>query len=269
MDERGTGRSRRPECLPVGRCRPRHRLTNRQSRVDLRSWADRLPPNRRRTLRLRRTAERADPCHHRRRTFDARPGGCARSPDEPAVAGAAGGRLLGATTGRHRDRRGRRGAEIDVLAVLDAAMSTGLSREQLADAATRALRLRGIIEVRRQLPMATALAQSPMESRTRYQIHRAGLPAPELQIAVPIPGGGTRRLDMGWRQKESDWNLTGRNSIPATDPSTGTAAAGPNLSRQGGPSFTSPRAMSTALSVSPRCCGACCGNGGIDLQGSW
>jgi len=90
-------------------------------------------------------------------------------------------------------------APIDILAVLDAALRAGAGSRELLEAVARATRLRGIIEVRRQLPRANALAESPMESRSRFRIHEAGLPEPELQVVVPIRGGGYRKLDMGWR----------------------------------------------------------------------
>src|SRR5664279_1275575 len=89
---------------------------------------------------------------------------------------------------------------IDVLAVLDAALASGVRPQQLCDAVDRARRLRGIVEVRGQLCRASPKAESPMESRSRYRIYEAGLPEPELQIMVPIPTGGFRAPDMGWRR---------------------------------------------------------------------
>lgn len=90
-------------------------------------------------------------------------------------------------------------APIDILVVLDAALRAGVGSRSLADAVARARGLRGIVAVRDQLPRASPLAESPMESRTRFRIHEAGLPSPELQIVVPVRGGGWRKLDMGWR----------------------------------------------------------------------
>ena len=91
-------------------------------------------------------------------------------------------------------------ASIDVLAVLDAALASGVRPQQLSDAVDRAQRLRGIVQVRGQLCRASPKAESPMESRSRYRIYEAELPEPELQIMVPIRTGGFRTLDMGWRR---------------------------------------------------------------------
>jgi len=91
--------------------------------------------------------------------------------------------------------------DMDVLAVLDAALRVGVGLCEITEAVERAARMRGIVEVRRQLPWASPFAESAMESRTRFRIHQAGLPAPELQINVPIAHRGSRRLDLGWRHK--------------------------------------------------------------------
>jgi hypothetical protein len=90
--------------------------------------------------------------------------------------------------------------EIDVLAVLDAALRVRVPLGEMTEAVERAARMRGIVEVRRQLPWASPHAESAMESRSRFRIHQAGLPAPELQIVVPMSDGTYRRLDMGWRR---------------------------------------------------------------------
>ncbi len=100
---------------------------------------------------------------------------------------------------------------LDVLAVLDAALRAGLSPARLAAAVGRAQRMRGIREVRHQLTAATPLAESPMESRTRYRLWQAGLPEPELQILVPLRGGGCRRIDMGWRRARLGLEFDGQD----------------------------------------------------------
>ena len=89
-------------------------------------------------------------------------------------------------------------AEIDVLAVLDAALRAGVSRPELDRAVVRAHRQRGIIAVRRWAAYADPRAQSPMESRTRQRILAAGLPAPNLQVPVRTASGRVRFLDNGW-----------------------------------------------------------------------
>jgi len=88
--------------------------------------------------------------------------------------------------------------EIDVLAVLDSAVRAGVAQGSLQDALLRAARRRGIVQVRDQLPLVSAAAESAMESRTRFRLHEAGLPRPELQIPIRTRSG-VRRLDMGWR----------------------------------------------------------------------
>lgn len=91
------------------------------------------------------------------------------------------------------------GREIDVLAVFDAALGCGaVSHDEVLAAIDRAHRRRGIIAARRWAGAANGLSESAMESRTRFRILEAGLPAPELQVVVPVALGGLRRLDLGW-----------------------------------------------------------------------
>jgi hypothetical protein len=88
-------------------------------------------------------------------------------------------------------------AEIDVLPVLDAALTHSVSGDDLTEAVARAKGRRGIAAVRRWSEFADGRAQSPMESRARYRLISAGLPAPDLQIGVGVPGA-IRWIDMGW-----------------------------------------------------------------------
>jgi very-short-patch-repair endonuclease len=90
-------------------------------------------------------------------------------------------------------------AEIDILPVLDAALTHRITGDELIEAVDRAKGRRGIAAVRRWSEFADGRAQSPMESRTRYRLISAGLPAPDLQIRVGVPGG-TRWIDMGWEE---------------------------------------------------------------------
>ena len=90
--------------------------------------------------------------------------------------------------------------EIDQLAVLDAALRAATTRVELSESLERAKGRRGIRTVKHWIAFADAAAESPMESRTRFRALAAGLPAPELQIQVDVPGG-SRWLDMGWRHK--------------------------------------------------------------------
>lgn len=102
-------------------------------------------------------------------------------------------------------------SEIDVLAVLDAALRAGVHANQLDQAVIRAGRQRGIQQVRRLLPRANPLAESPMESRTRFRILEAGLPEPDLQVVVPVRHGGVRILDCGWRRAKVGLEFDGQD----------------------------------------------------------
>jgi len=93
----------------------------------------------------------------------------------------------------------RMGPEIDVLAVLDAALRAGVPLLDLVAAADRVGRRRGVIKVRDWLPYADWRADSAMESRQRFRILDAGLPAPDLQVAVELGDGTFKFLDLGWR----------------------------------------------------------------------
>lgn len=85
------------------------------------------------------------------------------------------------------------------LATLDAALRSGAcSRDEL----TRTLRLqsgrRGVVKVRELLPLASPLAESPMESEARLVMIDGGLPAPVLQYKVVDLRGDLWRLDFAW-----------------------------------------------------------------------
>jgi hypothetical protein len=85
------------------------------------------------------------------------------------------------------------------LATLDAALrSASCSSDDL----TRTLRLqsgrRGVVNVRELLPLASPLAESPMESEARLVMIDGGLPPPVLQYEVVDLQGYTWRLDFAW-----------------------------------------------------------------------
>jgi very-short-patch-repair endonuclease len=87
---------------------------------------------------------------------------------------------------------------IDGLATLDAALRSGAcTREDLAAAAAVQAGLRQVVRLRGLVPHADPRAGSPMESRMRWRFLDARLPAPELQVEVPV-GGRNRYLDVGW-----------------------------------------------------------------------
>lgn len=85
------------------------------------------------------------------------------------------------------------------LAVLDAALRRQVTSDELAEQCERQARRRGILEVRKLLPLADDRAQSPMESATRLLCLQAGLPAPELQFMICDEAGWPARyLDLAW-----------------------------------------------------------------------
>ena len=85
------------------------------------------------------------------------------------------------------------------LATLDAALrSRTCSRDDLAQAATRQAGRRGIVIVRELLPLASELAESPMESEARLAMIVGGLPAPTLQHEIVDENRLLWRVDFAW-----------------------------------------------------------------------
>jgi hypothetical protein len=84
----------------------------------------------------------------------------------------------------------------EALAALDQFMRIhGLGREEMARAAVRYFRRRGVVQLRRLIPIADGRAESHRESWTRLEILDAGLPAPVLQYWIEVDGVPTYRLD--------------------------------------------------------------------------
>lgn len=87
---------------------------------------------------------------------------------------------------------------IDGLATLDATLRVGACTPDLLLQATEdQWGQRGVLRLRRLVPYASPLAESPMESRMRWRYLDGGLPAPALQVPV-----GRRRLDLGWEEDQ-------------------------------------------------------------------
>lgn len=85
------------------------------------------------------------------------------------------------------------------LATLDAALrSGGCTRADLEHAARRQRGRRGIVTVRELLPLASPLAESPMESEARLVMIDGDLPRPVLQYEVEDLRGCVWRLDFAW-----------------------------------------------------------------------
>jgi hypothetical protein len=84
----------------------------------------------------------------------------------------------------------------DALAALDQFMRIhDLSREEMRRTALRYFRRRGVVQLRRLIPIADGRAESHRESWTRLEILDAGLPAPVLQHWIEVDGIPTYRLD--------------------------------------------------------------------------
>ena len=89
----------------------------------------------------------------------------------------------------------------DGLAGLDGFMRVcGVTREELDRELPRFRRRRGVIQLRRLVPLATPEAESPGESWTRMAIIEAGLPAPKPQHWVEDRGIPRFRLDLAYPQ---------------------------------------------------------------------
>jgi very-short-patch-repair endonuclease len=85
----------------------------------------------------------------------------------------------------------------EALVVADSALRLGADGARVdALLAARAGR-RGVRRAREVLALADGRAESPGETLTRWHLHRAGLPAPELQVPVATPAGRFR-ADLGW-----------------------------------------------------------------------
>jgi hypothetical protein len=85
------------------------------------------------------------------------------------------------------------------LATLDAALRSGMcSRDELYRELRRQSGRRGIVMVRELLELASAKAESPMESETRLAMLDGGLPPPVLQYQIVDLRGRTWRLDFAW-----------------------------------------------------------------------
>jgi len=84
----------------------------------------------------------------------------------------------------------------DALAALDQFLRVHeLSPEEMGRTALRYFRRRGVVQLRRLIPLADGRAESPRESWTRLEILDAGLPVPALQHWIEIDGIPTYRLD--------------------------------------------------------------------------
>lgn len=85
------------------------------------------------------------------------------------------------------------------LATLDAALRSGRCRpDELAEAVESQAGRRGICTARALLPLASPLAESPMESEARLVMIDGGLPEPVLQYNIVDLTGRLWRVDFAW-----------------------------------------------------------------------
>lgn len=94
--------------------------------------------------------------------------------------------------------------------VLDAALRQGLAAEELIEQLERASNWRGIGTARAAAAFADARAESPLESLSRVQIDRLGLPRPELQFEITVNGLLIARTDFAWPDQRLIGEADGR-----------------------------------------------------------
>lgn len=74
-----------------------------------------------------------------------------------------------------------------------------VTRAALTDELPRYKGMRGVIQLRQLTPVVTPRCESPAEAWTLLAIVDAGLPAPEAQVWVELPGFGRVRVDLAYR----------------------------------------------------------------------
>ena len=76
-----------------------------------------------------------------------------------------------------------------------------IGQEELREAVDRLGTARGCRGARLAANFADGDSESPGESASRANIYLSGMPAPELQVTYPKPGGGEDRVDFTWDAK--------------------------------------------------------------------
>lgn len=114
---------------------------------------------------------------------------------------------------------GRRKGFFNTVIRLDAlAHATGLKMADVELLADRHRGARGLVQLRRVLPMVDGGAESPYETRTRLVLIASGLPRPQTQIEVRDDWGAVfARIDMGWEEWKVGVEFDGAHHW--TDPS--------------------------------------------------
>ncbi len=90
----------------------------------------------------------------------------------------------------------------EAIAALDAfARHHAITSDELSKELPRFKGRRGVRQLRALAPLVDGRAESPRESWTRYEIHRAGLPTPDPQYWIEIDGIPTYRLDLAYPRR--------------------------------------------------------------------
>lgn len=95
------------------------------------------------------------------------------------------------------------------LVVADSALRAGADPAVIDQMLAAAAGDRGVRRAREVLAFADARSESPGESLLRWHVRAAGLPAPDLQVAVPTRLGW-RWVDLGWREERVALEFDGR-----------------------------------------------------------
>lgn len=90
-----------------------------------------------------------------------------------------------------------RSAAFGVLCML--ARSCGVTREAITAELSRYRGMRGVTQLRALAPLVTPKCESPAEAWTLLAIVDAGLPVPEAQVWIELPGFGRARVDLAYR----------------------------------------------------------------------
>lgn len=97
---------------------------------------------------------------------------------------------------------GRRKGFVNTVIRVDALMhATGLKTADIEPLIDRHRGARGLMQLRRVLPMVDGGAESPYETKTRLMLVTSGLPRPQTQIEVRGDWNTVlARIDMGWEE---------------------------------------------------------------------
>ena len=107
------------------------------------------------------------------------------------------GRIRASTVTRTALDIARFGSILEGLVVLDGALRSGVTREQLCAALVTKGSGRGVRQARELIDLADPGAESPWESRTRLHVHALGLPRPVAQHPIAT-ASGQYRADLAW-----------------------------------------------------------------------